>query len=38
MSDGFKLEANLFGLLCASEDSKEGLNAFLAKKKPDFSG
>jgi enoyl-CoA hydratase len=31
-------EATLFGLLCATEDMKEGTQAFLAKRKPQFGG
>jgi enoyl-CoA hydratase len=34
--EGCAHEATLFGLLCASEDAKEGLNAFIEKRKPDF--
>ncbi len=35
---GCKLEASLFGLLCATDDMREGLAAFLEKRKADFKG
>lgn len=36
--NGFEAEAKLFGELCGTADFKEGTNAFLEKRKPNFSG
>jgi enoyl-CoA hydratase len=36
--DACRLEANMFGVLCASADMKEGTDAFLKKRKPEFTG
>jgi enoyl-CoA hydratase len=33
---GLELEANIFGVVCATEDMREGLRAFLEKRKPAF--
>ncbi|MGH9741194.1 MAG: enoyl-CoA hydratase-related protein [Candidatus Acidiferrum sp.] len=36
--EGLFLEATLFGLACATEDMREGTNAFLEKRKAEFKG
>ena len=36
LSEGLNLEANLFALLCETQDSKEGLRAFSEKRPPQF--
>lgn len=38
LSDGCALEATLFGLIASSSDTKEGLTAFLEKRKAEFTG
>lgn len=37
-SEGLFLEASLFGLVCATEDKKEGTTAFLEKRAAQFKG
>jgi enoyl-CoA hydratase len=36
LDDGLALESNLFGLLAATEDMREGMAAFLEKRKAEF--
>ena len=36
--NGYQTEANAFAKCCATEDSKEGVLAFLEKRKADFTG
>ena len=36
--EGLFLEATLFGLVCATEDKREGTTAFLEKRPPQFRG
>jgi enoyl-CoA hydratase len=38
LEEGLVLETSLFGLLCATEDMKEGMSAFLEKRPPRFGG
>jgi enoyl-CoA hydratase len=36
--DGFRYEASLFGVLFATADQKEGMEAFVEKRKAAFQG
>lgn len=38
LEEALIIESNLGGLACGSEDAKEGLKAFLEKRKPNFKG
>ena len=34
--EGFRLEADAFGRCCGTDDSKEGISAFIQKRQPKF--
>jgi enoyl-CoA hydratase/carnithine racemase len=38
LSEGLRVEASLFGECCSTEDFREGISAFLEKRKPNFKG
>lgn len=38
LKDGLNLESDLFGLISSTDDMREGMTAFLEKRKPDFTG
>ena len=38
MEDALTFESSLFGLLASTGDMREGMGAFLEKRKPDFQG
>jgi len=38
MEDALTFESSLFGLLASTGDMREGMKAFLEKRKPDFTG
>ena len=38
LDEGLAIESDRFGILCGTEDMKEGMNAFLEKREPLFKG
>lgn len=38
LEDGLEIEARYFGDACATEDMREGVQAFIEKRKPEFAG
>jgi enoyl-CoA hydratase len=38
VDDGLALESNLFGLLASTTDMREGMTAFLEKRRAEFTG
>ncbi len=38
LEEGLRIECDLFGIISSTSDMREGLNAFLEKRKPDYTG
>jgi enoyl-CoA hydratase len=38
LEEGLRIECDLFGIISSTADMREGLNAFLEKRKPDYKG
>ena len=38
MDEGLRIEADLFGIISSTKDMREGLTAFLEKRKPNYRG
>ena len=38
LEEGLRIECDLFGIISSTEDMREGLNAFLEKRTPDYKG
>ena len=38
LESGIAIEADLFGMCFATEDQKEGMHAFLERRKAEFTG
>ena len=38
LEEGLRIECDLFGIISSTADMREGLNAFLEKRKPDYRG
>ena len=36
--EGLRIECDLFGIISSTKDMREGLNAFLEKRKPTYTG
>ena len=38
LEEGLRIECDLFGIISSTQDMREGLNAFLEKRKPTYEG